>query len=45
MAHANDGVPVDPTSADIRRSLTQDLVFRHHVAADIYIDDGQIRPT
>jgi PEP-CTERM motif len=37
-AHAADGVPVDPTSADVRASLARDLRFYHQVWAAMCID-------
>ena len=39
LAHAADGVPVDPTSADVRASLMRDLMFFQHVSAGICVDD------
>ena len=38
LAHAADGVPVDPTSADINASLMRELMFFHHVVAGICVD-------
>ena len=37
-AHAGDGVPVDPTSADVHASLAQDLLFYHQVWAATCVD-------
>jgi hypothetical protein len=37
-AHAGDGVPVDPTSADVHASLAQDLLFYHQVWAGTCVD-------
>ena len=37
-AHAGDGVPVDPTPADVHASLAQDLLFYHQVSAATCVD-------
>jgi hypothetical protein len=37
-AHAGDGIPVDPTSADVHASLAQDLLFYHRVSAATCVD-------
>ena len=39
LAHAADGVPVDPTSADVHASLMRELMFFHHVVAGICVDN------
>ena len=37
-ARAGDGVPVDPTSADVHASLAQDLLIYHQVSAATCVD-------
>ena len=39
LAHANDGVAVDPTSADVRASLMRDLLFFQQVVAGTCVDN------
>ena len=38
LAHAGDGVAVDPTSADVHASLAQELIFYHQVLAVTCVD-------
>ena len=38
LAHAGDGVAVDPTSADVHASLAQELLFYHQVLAVTCVD-------
>ena len=39
VPHAFDGVPEDPTSADVRASLARDFLFYYHVFAAVCIDE------